>query len=362
MSDLPVGAQGSNLMPIQSSGGGTNAIAAMAAATGKAMVEAQYAIAFQRPRDYFQCLQALEKECRRPGLAQIAEYRLPRGGKTITGPTVHLANACARAYRNLRVEVVITHDDQYRRGGLVMVLDMDPEANNVRTGAWSIDKTVERRSLKQGEDALEQRVAADGSHVIYVVQASEADVLQKQNAQTSRIERNLILKMIPGDMLESALEWARETNASSAKVDPQAALKKVADGFLGIGVTVKQLAEYLGHGLDKVTPEEVVDLRGIYQAIRSGDTNWLQVIEEKKAEAAQANTTPDERGALIRKIAGAKIRHGEVIEGALRAAGIDPMTPLERVDVVVLQQVAQAIDAAAQARAKKPEAANGKGD
>ena len=359
MSDL-VPTQQSNLAAIGAAGSGANPIAAMAAATGKAMVEAQYAIAFQRPRDYLQCLQALEKECRRPGLAQIAEYRLPRGGKTITGPTVHLANACARAYRNLRVEVVITHDDQYRRGGLVMVLDMDPEANNVRTGAWSIEKTVERRKLRDGEEAIEQRVAADGTHTVYLVAASEADVLQKQNAATSRIERNLILKMIPGDMLESALEWARETNSSSAKADPRAALKKIADGFLGIGVTAKQLAEYLGHGVDQVSGDEIVDLRGIYQAIRSGDTNWLQVMEERKAERTQASTTPDERRGLVEKIVGAKIRHGELIAETLRGAGVDPMTQLERVDIVVLQQVAQAIDGAAQARAKKPEAANGK--
>ena len=82
--------------------------------------------------------------------------------------------------------------------------------------------------------------------------------------------------------------------------DPAAERKRVADAFSGIGVMPRDLEAYLGHPLASTSPSEMSDLRKIFQAIRDGETTWVQVMDE---------LAPDQEpqtGSLADKVSAAK--------------------------------------------------------
>ncbi len=63
--------------------------------------------------------------------------------------------------------------------------------------------------------------------------------------------------------------------------DPDAAKRRIFDSFNEIGVTVTHLQAWLGHEGASLTPKEMEELRGTYQAIRDGETTWRDVMEQK---------------------------------------------------------------------------------
>lgn len=66
--------------------------ASAAAAQSKALVEARYTVAINRPRDIDAVRQALLKECSRPSFAAVARYNKPIG-KGVVGPSIRFAEA-----------------------------------------------------------------------------------------------------------------------------------------------------------------------------------------------------------------------------------------------------------------------------
>jgi len=65
-------------------------------------VQAAMAIAKRFPRDVPAARERILQACRRPVLAERAIYAYPRGGQTITGPSVHLAEAMAQNWGNMQ--------------------------------------------------------------------------------------------------------------------------------------------------------------------------------------------------------------------------------------------------------------------
>src|ERR1044072_1729430 len=53
------------------------------------------------PRDKAAAFDALMEECSRATMAEEAEYSYPRGGETVSGPSIRLAEAMARVWGNI---------------------------------------------------------------------------------------------------------------------------------------------------------------------------------------------------------------------------------------------------------------------
>ena len=86
--------------------------------------------------------------------------------------------------------------------------------------------------------------------------------------------------------------------------DPDAARKKLLDAFSGVGVTPAQVKDYVAHD-GPIAPKELADLRGIYQAIRDGETTWRDVMDARQPQA-ESKDEGKGIGALKAKIAEAK--------------------------------------------------------
>ena len=263
----------------------TNETAASAAASQtKALVEARYTVAISRPRDMDRARELLLKECRRPSFAEVARYNKPIG-KGVVGPSIRFAEAAVRCMGNIVIDETTTYDDDEKR--IIQVSVTDLEANVPYTTSVTIDKTVERRNAKQGDEVIRERFNSKGDRV-FILRATEDDLLNKKNALLSKAIRTLALRLVPGDLIDECMDVDVETQKKRDAADPDAARKKLLDAFAALNVSVVDLKKYIGADLDKLSPADLVELRALHAAIKDGETTWRSAMDAKHPDANPA--------------------------------------------------------------------------
>jgi len=258
------------------------------AAQASAAVQARYVMALQRPRDLLKVRATLLLDCRRPGFAEKAIYNKPVGDG-IEGPSIRLAEAAARAMTNMFTDVFAVYDDDKKR--IVRVSASDLESNITYTKDVTIEKTMERSKLRDGQTALSSRVNSRG-YPVFLVAATDDDILNKENALASKAMRTCLLRLVPGDILDEAMDQARLTMESKIKEDPDFEKKRMCDAFLDVGVTIDQLKEYLGHPIETTTAPEIARMKKLFMAIKDGEASWAEAVEQKIAKG-EATARPN---------------------------------------------------------------------
>jgi len=244
----------------------------------KALVQARYIIALQRQRDWDQVRQRILRDCERPSFAEVAVYKKPIGSSSVSGLSVRFAEAAQRAIGNIMPERTIVFDDATRR--IVRLGLTDLEANVTHYKDLILEKTVERRNAK-GRNVLTQRMNSSGE-MVYVVEATEDELLTKEASISAKIERQLTLKILPGDIQDEALRAIRHTQEKADKADPDAAKKRLIDAFEDLGIRVPDLKAFLGaESLDALQPSDLKQLREVYTAVKEGETTWRDVMEQR---------------------------------------------------------------------------------
>lgn len=275
--------------------------AAAMAAKAKAEVEARYVIALQRPRSIQQARVDILEACKRPLFAEGARYSKPVGGKnddgslkTVPGFSIRFAETAVQAMKNITVDTTTIWEDDEKRTVHISVTDL--ESNLSYGKEVTIAKTVERKKLKDGQQALAERTNSYGDRV-FIVAATEDEISNKIAAAESKIIRNSGLRLIPQDILDEAWQTLNDTMEKGGK-DPQAETKRICDSFAGLNVKPAELERYLGHSLETVSPKELADLRAIYSTIKDGEASWASYIDAKKPvattdDAGDKNKQPD---------------------------------------------------------------------
>lgn len=248
-----------------------------AAAQAQAMTQARFIIAMKTPRDMDAVRLKIEKECRRPGFADVARYHKPIG-KGVEGPSIRFAEAAVRCMGNIDVTTQLVYENEEQRTLKVTVIDF--ESNASFGGDVTVDKTVERSKVPDGMKPLSVRTNSYGK-ATYILPATDDDLLNKQNALVSKAVRTLAMRLIPGDLVDGAMEIVIQTQKNRDAQDPDAARKKLVDAFAGVGVKPGDLKTYLGHDLDTVSPAEMVKLRALFAAIRDGEATWAEALAQK---------------------------------------------------------------------------------
>lgn len=252
------------------------------AAQAKAMVESRYVMSLQRPRIWDEVRQNLLAECRRPKFAHntSAFYHKPIG-KGVEGLGIRFVELALRCMRNVLIEPMIIFEDTEKEVHRVSVTDL--ESNITYALDVRVSKTVERSKPMDDGSYISMRLNI-WNKPTYTVPATDDDLLNKRAALISKAIRTLGLRIIPGDLQDEAEEIIKEIRTKAASNDPAAERKRIADAFAEIGVKVAELIEYLGHPLDTCSPPELVQLRGIYGAIKDGEATWKQVMDNKAQE------------------------------------------------------------------------------
>lgn len=198
--------------------------------------------------------------------AKTCNYSLPRGGKSISGPSVHLAKILAQVWGNLRVDAKVVNIDATHVTSESVCFDLE---NNLAI------KTQVKRSImgRQGR-YNDDMITVTG------------------NAANSIALRNAVLSVIPRAIVDKVYNAAKATITGdiSDKTKLIAKRKQVMDGLRDTyGVSEKEILTAVGkQAVDHLDGEDLVVLIGIGQAIRDGDTTIEQAFKKEPKGASDA--------------------------------------------------------------------------
>lgn len=252
--------------------GGSRGPGAMTAATvSREVGEVQAAMMIARsfPRDQMQSLERILNACTRPSLADAALYTYARGGQDISGPSIRLAEACAQSWGNLQFGI---REIEQRDGVSI-----------VEAFAWDIETNVRQVKVFQ---VSHERHTRNGAKRL----TDPRDIYELVANQGARRLRSCILGVIPGDVIEAAVEQCEVTMKASADTGPETQ-KTLLAKFGEYGVTKEQIEKRIQRRIDAIQPAQVVALRKIYASLKDGMSkaaDWFEVA----AEAPQTGIAP----------------------------------------------------------------------
>ena len=258
-------------------------------AQAEAEVRAMCAMAVKFPRDMDVVRERLLKECKRPSFAESALYSKPVGTKSITGLSIRFAEAAIASMGHIHTTTkTLAESDEYRK---IEIRVWDAQAMISYADEATVEKTIERRSIDKRQEYIRMRVNKSGD-TLYIIRATEDDLLNKVNSAKSKSIRNSGLRMVPGWLLDECKQAIQHTNRSTDAADPDAAKRKLFDSFASIGVTVEHIKKYLGHDVETLQPAELEDLRQLYTAVKDGETT-LSAIFKQREEESNGEAVPD---------------------------------------------------------------------
>lgn len=248
----------------------------------RANIDIQVSTAKQYPRSISRCannavaIATMDKET-----AQSCGYALPRGGKPITGPSVHLAKIIAQQYGNLRAEakVVEITDKQVVSRGTAWDLE-----NN-----YAVSFEVRRSIIgRNGNRFSDDMITVTG------------------NAANSIAYRNAIFGIVPKSITDKAYKAAQ--HLITGDLSDEEKLIKRRDGAIKhftdtYGISEEEIIKLCGkHTVNQIQADEIALLLGFAQSLKDGDTT----VEELMA--------PFRKGKTKTKGASAKSFNEDIVE------------------------------------------------
>lgn len=239
----------------------------------RAVAETQAAmvVAQRFPRDENASVLRVTKACQRFSFAKVAKYKFPRGKESVTGPSIRLAEAIARHWGNLSYgfrELSRTGDSSEVEA---FCWDLETNVKVVRTFA-----VKHFRDKKTGNEAL----------------TSERDKYELVANMAQRRVRACILEIIPGDVVEMALEECEKTKAKGDGKPIEDRIREMVKAFDAMGISIPMIEGYLKHELKLTTHEEISSLIDVYTTIRDGQAKKEDFFSAKP-EVPKQEPTPE---------------------------------------------------------------------
>lgn len=211
-------------------------------------IKAAVVMAKQDRRVEAQCYADIIETCKRPSLAETAMYAFPRGGKLVEGPSIRLAEIMARHWGNMRVGITITNQTDDKTDARAYAYDL--QTNYMVDQDFTVPH---KRTTKKGVTRL----------------TDERDIRELVQSIGSRYLRGCILRLIPADIVEDAVNRVKQTLLNS-EVPLSDQIKKMVLAFDELGINVALIEKRLGHNIDATVPQEIVSLKSVYRSIKDG--------------------------------------------------------------------------------------------
>lgn len=214
-------------------------------------VQGQVMMAKRFPRDEFEATERIKRACQRRSLAEQAVYTYPRGGTNVSGPSIRLAEAMAKAWGNMSCGV--TELEKIDGHSVMQAYAWDLETNTRVEKTFTVEHT--RDTKAKGKVNL----------------TDDRDIYEATANFGARRMRACILSVIPGDVVEMAVAECKKTMYSDNGEPMQDRINKMLKAFKDTyKVTKEQLEEYCGRQLGAFGNEEIGLLQGVYKAIKDG--------------------------------------------------------------------------------------------
>jgi hypothetical protein len=240
----------------------------------KAQIDVQIATAKKYPRnirratDNAVAIVTMDKET-----ASTCTYAVPRGGKSITGPSIHMAKILAQVWGNLRIEAKVIDIGDKQVTSQAVAFDLE---NNLAIRV-EVKRSIMTKTGRMSDDMI-------------TVTGNAANSIAMRNSILSVINRAVVDKVyraaigtITGDISDANKFLARK--------------KQVLDGFKdSLKVTEEMALSAIGKSsIDHITSDDLVTLIGIGQAIKDGDTTVEEAFKNTKKVGKTVQQQEDER-------------------------------------------------------------------
>ena len=146
------------------------------------------------PRDEYEAVEKIRRSCQRATLAEQAIYSYPRGGQNVSGPSVRLAESLAQNWGN--IDYGIIELEQKDGKSEMMAYAWDLETNTRVTKIFGVEH---KRDTRNGSYAL----------------TDSRDIYEATANFGARRMRACILGVIPGDVVDMAVNECKETQKKS---------------------------------------------------------------------------------------------------------------------------------------------------
>lgn len=222
-------------------------------------VQGQIVMAKKFPRDVIAARNRILTACQRTKLAEKAEYEYKRGDSKVTGPSIRLAEAMAQNWGNMDFGFI---ELEQRNGeSKVMAYAWDLETNTRQTKIFSVPHI---RETKKGNYPL------TGSRDIYELVANQA----------ARRVRACILGIIPGDIVEEAVEQCHKTLLDGEDKPLIDLVQGVVRTFENeYAVPQESLEKYIGCKAEAFSMNDLIRLKKVYNSIKDGMASREEVFE-----------------------------------------------------------------------------------
>lgn len=234
-----------------------------------AEVQGQLILAKRFPRDLNAAYAELMESCSLMAMAEQAFWKRPQGGKEISGPSIRLAEEIARVFGNYEYG----HRELSRGDG----------KSEVEVFGW--DKQTNNRSIRQ-ITVMHTMDTRDGPRKL----RDQSEIDNRIANIASKQARGRILAMMPKWLVQSAIDKCKETLAGTSAEPISVRVRKMTQAFSKYGVTTKMLEDYMEHKLDDTNIDELVDLTGIFNALKDGG-RVSDYFTNKEAETASSAST-----------------------------------------------------------------------
>ena len=249
-----------------------------------AEVQAALAIAKSFPRDRVAAVDRILNDCQRSGLAQVTVYQYARGGTSISGPTIRLAESLAQNWGNI----------QYG----VRELSQANGESTVEAFAWDVETNTRQTKIFQVPHV---RYTKSGGAVKLI---DPRDIYEAVANNGARRLRACILGVIPGDVVEAALQQCDLTLNTYADTSPEG-IQNIIKAFEKYGVSKEALEKRIQCRMEAIKPAQIVSLIKIGTSLKDGMSNPADWFDMSSPSGADAQTNKEEQedfAALKRRI------------------------------------------------------------
>lgn len=243
-----------------------------------AETQSKYMMAQHFPRNVVANMDKILNAFTRPSLAEKAQYQFARGGTDICGPSIRAAEAIAQQWGNLEF------------GFRELSRGISPDGVPF-SEVESFCTDLENRTRRPMQFIVRHwRDTKKGGYKL----TDERDIYELIANQAQRRTRACILALIPGDVVDAAMDQAAVTLKTTADTSPEA-MHKMVTAFETFGVSKEMIEKRIQRRLDTIQPAQVVSLRRIYASLNddmSLPADWFEIGETTQTQTEEKPKKP----------------------------------------------------------------------
>jgi hypothetical protein len=190
-------------------------------------------------------------------IAESCRYALPRGGKSLSGPSVHMARIIAQQYGNLRIDARVKQISDKQIISEAVCFDLETN--------YAVKVEVRRSIVGKTGRYNDDMITVTG------------------NASNAIAFRNAVFNVIPKGLTDICYKKAMElitgdlSDETKLIKERTRILSKMKEAY---NVTEEQILRAIGlRSVNQVKAEQIADLIGIGQSIKDGDTTIEEVFK-----------------------------------------------------------------------------------